>query len=120
MQVKLKREVNCYLTKDKNWPKIKKFTVISKQICSKKKKTAAPPRKKVRGVVGVPPTEADDEEREFVDDAGEADMDEENDSNGDSDFHEEDDVLPPAKPLPLSSSVNRALSYWIKSKGGEK
>jgi hypothetical protein len=46
-------------------------------------------------------------------------MDEENDSNGDSDFHEEDDVLPPAKPLPLSSSVKRALVTGSKIRGGK-
>ncbi len=45
-------------------------------------------------------------------------MDEETDSNGDSDFHEEDDVLPPAKPLPLSSSVKRALVTGSKIRGG--
>mgnify|MGYP002809518219 CR=1 FL=1 len=46
-------------------------------------------------------------------------MDEENDSNGDSDFHKEDDVLPLPKPLPLSSSVKRALVTGSNTSGGK-
>jgi hypothetical protein len=82
----------------KGWPSKKEFTIIAKKKCYKKGKKDAPPPKKVGGVNGRLPTEADDEEEGIVHEEEEEEEEE-----------EENDNLRLPKPNPLSSTVTQAL-----------